>query len=37
MKIKERKNLVSFDAANFDVSEIYQGNVQSYCHLAVTS
>ena len=25
---------MSFDPANFDVSEIYEGNVQPYCHLA---
>ena len=28
------KCVVSFDPANFDVSEKYEGNVQSSCHLA---
>ena len=33
-KDKQTRNLVSFDTANFEMSKIYQGNVQSLCRLA---
>ena len=33
-KDKQTRNLVSFDSANFEMSEIYQGNFQSLCRLA---
>ena len=31
---KQTRNLESCHPANFDVSEIYEGNIQSWCHLA---
>ena len=34
LKDKQTQNLSSFDLVNFNVSEIYEGNVQSQCHLA---
>ena len=31
---KQEPHLVSFDPANFEMSKIYQGNLQSLCRLA---
>ena len=31
---KQARNLVSFESANFEMSKIYQGNIQSSCYLA---
>ena len=31
---KQARHLVSFDPANFEMSKIYQGNLQSLCRLA---
>ena len=31
---KQARHLISFDPANFEISKIYQGNLQSLCRLA---
>ena len=34
MMMKNAQNLVSFDPANFEMSKLYQGNIQSNCYFA---